>query len=399
VLEQSQDLLCGLYGVFLWLNHLIFFGLLCSKRVTSSLDQIQQQVGVLLADRRMGGQALTFNYFSDCAEQILIATEWLQRIDEVALQAVASSSLSTNIDVRPQTAFESGGPSANICDYQDKLRKYNQEAEELVTAAVQNTIPRDEIGTRIKALIKQVDQDKVVYKIRKQLDVVSKLDQVTQYISASSGVIDANKGLVKGTSVSVATVDELEAQMFAIIDELNRLEAVLASSSSSSIGSASASSTSSSNSSPPSAAATASAPAPAIFALASAPTLEDEPPPPYRAPEGTEEVPPPPPYGAKVDGANLAEDVRKLQAKFETFAKGLATLRGQLEKEKDQANTQSLHRVADMQENFADLEYRFSSRFQSVLSAAGTFHEMLKSKQVKEARKNHLIAESNLFDL
>lgn len=74
--------------------------------------------------------------------------------------------------------------------------------------------------------MQNIEYDKKVYALRKQDDVVSKLEQVKQYIT-SQGVIDAKKGTVKDTTFASHTVIELEEALFSIIDELSRLETLV----------------------------------------------------------------------------------------------------------------------------------------------------------------------------
>jgi len=83
-----------------------------------------------------------------------------------------------------------------------------------------------------------------------------------------------------------------------------------------------------------------------------------------------------------------------------SLMKELSLYRAILEKKKDKdSNVRFINRLEDLQENLADLEYQISNKFGWTKGLGDKAKDLLKNKQLEDAKKQHEQLDTNLFEL
>lgn len=83
---------------------------------------------------------MVYNYLSGCAAQVLLASDFISNVEDIAFQL--SDNELDNIEVS-DLVNEVIRPNNYLAIYlQEKINRYNVEAEELLTAIVQGIIPK-----------------------------------------------------------------------------------------------------------------------------------------------------------------------------------------------------------------------------------------------------------------
>jgi hypothetical protein len=215
-------------------------------------------------------------------------------------------------------------------------------------------------GVKSKADVEQlrstIKMDIKVFGIRKQYDIVAKLEEILYHLNT----IQAPSGQVADPASSVA---QFEAELFSLAEDINQLISEAKSADSNYVRALEL----------PRAVSV-------CFVLTNRSVLSLC---------WT-------PYTLRPAQELLIQKGKATRARITGLAQSMRTLRTALEKQNDQANTRTLNAVEDLQENLADLEYTFKSGFEEHESS---LYSMFKEQQVSTARRAHQTAEKNMFEL